>query len=685
MPPRVPPSTLGRSLHVTGEASTSTSATATRPASSAAPAAGRSRNGLLAELPPRRPDNTPSVSAARVRVDGGAWDVRSAIGAMAALSSERETRLFKKSASKQYLYAKGLTAERRGQLELALERQFRNPAASVEARDSALTMWLSVQQARLRTHTAGHRDYHNGEQFETAVWSVPIPLMALAYRTQRRRYYSSPLRPEYRAAFNNFMRVIGDGSLGQEVRQTVAQRLEYHWHSEETIARHEREQLQQHGVMGLAEQRYRVGADFEHARLNAMERQYVIRREGRGVPSALHVQALQTELPRAEQGSPRHQWLTRQLREADGGVRQGGAAAASAGPSFSVQTVLNAHIEAANSAAAAARLRAGTAEDVGRQRQPLGAELKGWLKLAGAKSLPDAKAFDNEAYADAFARLLHRRRPWSLLPFVARWDPVVVDGAKVIHAIAKDAALRKDVFAAADTALGSCGDNVAEGFSNIVTMVDSHQLVERVCAGEMDQPKLESWVRQRYRLDSLVTEVNRLVERSRNREGRDATMIDLQLAAEPVETLLHAKVALKKELDLPKNIPSRMQYRRVSALKKGDLGALAETVRTKEANPVDLARYLLSNDAWRTAMQALHSAAFTELQNRFAPEKNALAKEVPPQPTDAEELEFLEERIAYAERTQAFTKKVRAAEDTLLLSLAGRNALVPAVVGVGPS
>lgn len=41
--------------------------------------------------------------------------------------------------------------------------------------------------------------------------------------------------------------------------------------------------------------------------------------------------------------------------------------------------------------------------------------------------------------------------------------------------------------------------------------------------------------------------------------------------------------------------------------------------------------------------------------------------------------------MAYAERTDAFTQKCRAAEDTLLLSLAGRYALVPAVVGAGPS
>ncbi|MEF2250166.1 NEL-type E3 ubiquitin ligase domain-containing protein [Ralstonia solanacearum] len=673
MPSRVPSASVGQSHHAVGTASTSaaSSASASQPATSTAPAA-RRRDPQFGELLQRQ-NNAPRVSAANVHAaQAGTWNVESAINDMAGRSSDRHTRWLKKSASPQYLYAKALTARQRGQLERALERRFRNPAATAEHRDAALTMWLSVQQARLRTHTSGHRHHHNVEQFETAVWSVPIPLMALGYRTQRRRYYSSPLRPEYRAAFNNFMRVIGDPSLSQATRQQVAAQLEYHWRSEETIARHERAQLEQQGVMGLAESGYQVSEDFEHARLTALERQAVIQQAGRGVPPALYLQALETEQQRAQPGSIRAESLARQLA--------------------SVRAAANAPARASTSAQAsgsdddaAARLRRATADDIQRQRRPLGSEIKAWLKLAGGKSLPDAKAFDHEADADAFARLLERRRPGSLIPFLASRDPVVADGAMVIRAIAKDADLRKSVFSAAETALGSCGDNVVEGFSNIVTMVDTHELVAKVRSGEIDQPKLESWARQRYRLDSLITEVNQMTARSRNREGRAATVTDRQLEREPVETMLHAKVALKKELDLPKNIPSRMMYPRASVLGKATLKRLAETVRAKEADPAGLAKYLLSNDSWRTAMQTLHSAAFTQLKNRFAPEKAALAEEAPPQPTDAEGLEFLEERVAYAERTQVFTQKVRAAEDRLLLRLSGRGVLVQMVVGAGPS
>lgn len=207
--------------------------------------------------------------------------------------------------------------------------------------------------------------------------------------------------------------------------------------------------------------------------------------------------------------------------------------------------------------------------------------------------MPDPKAFDNELYANAFARLLERRRPLSLISYFARWDPVVVDGAKVIQAIAKDANLRKEVFAAAETALGTCGDNVADGFANIVTMVDTHQLVDDVRSGKLDQPALEAWGRQRYRLDSLITEVNQWMASRRRQAGQHSIMTERRVAREPLETMLHAKVALKTVLDLPKNLPSSMRHRLASALKPDDLKRLAETVQAKEADPVELARYLL--------------------------------------------------------------------------------------------
>lgn len=98
------------------------------------------------------------------------------------------------------------------------------------------------------------------------------------------------------------MRVIGDPSLSEAVRQTVAQRLEYHRRSEETIARHERQLLGEHGVMGLAESGYQIGTNYDHVNLTALEREAVVESRGSGVPPALHIQALQTERSRVESG-----------------------------------------------------------------------------------------------------------------------------------------------------------------------------------------------------------------------------------------------------------------------------------------------------------------------------------------------------------------------------------------------
>lgn len=142
--------------------------------------------------------------------------------------------------------------------------------------------------------------------------------------------------------------------------------------------------------MGLAESGYQIGTNYDHVNLTALEREAVVESRGSGVPPALHIQALQTERSRVESGALRHQWLTRELRDAQARAGQGGAVAGSAGPSSVRQ------VDAAESSAAAARLRRDTANDIRRLRRPLAAEIKQWLKLAHAEPLPDPKAFDNE-------------------------------------------------------------------------------------------------------------------------------------------------------------------------------------------------------------------------------------------------------------------------------------------------
>jgi hypothetical protein len=63
----------------------------------------------------------------------------------------------------------------------------------------------------------------------------------------------------------------------------------------------------------------------------------------------------------------------------------------------------------------------------------------------------------------------------------------------------------------AENALGTCGDNVAEGFSNIVLAVNRHQMAKAVERGDVDGAGLDRETRQLFRLNVLEQEVHRLI------------------------------------------------------------------------------------------------------------------------------------------------------------------------------
>lgn len=94
------------------------------------------------------------------------WDVASAVGDMSGLSDARVKRWLKKSASDQYLYAKSLTATQRGELEQVLAHMMRGNTPEAK---QALTMWLSVQQARLRTHAPWHQEAYRRLQLNNFI------------------------------------------------------------------------------------------------------------------------------------------------------------------------------------------------------------------------------------------------------------------------------------------------------------------------------------------------------------------------------------------------------------------------------------------------------------------------------------------------------------------------------------
>ncbi|MBW8832520.1 MAG: hypothetical protein JF606_24595, partial [Burkholderiales bacterium] len=146
--------------------------------------------------------------------------------------------------------------------------------------------------------------------------------------------------------------------------------------------------------------------------------------------------------------------------------------------------------------------------DIERQQQPLSHEIGRWLR-EGENEVPGGIAdFDQEANARSFARVLNR-----IMPRARGRDGEELrrQGDTVIKAIASDAALRAEVFTMATNALGTCRDNVAEGFSNIVNAVANHQMAEDVKSGKIGPAELHKWSGQQFRLDALEGAVHRFI------------------------------------------------------------------------------------------------------------------------------------------------------------------------------
>lgn len=469
------------------------------------------------------------------------------------------------SAAGQYRHAKAMAPEQRQRLALALEAHWReDPDPRRQAQEMGL--WMSVLKAQLRAHHAGREVgllSRIGLQACSAFLAC-APSGQVFPASDDSSGLQNPMNrplpgPEYRAAFNHFLRVIGDASLAQPLRDAVALALAAHRDSGTTLTADHARRLAQDGILALAESGYReVGA----------------------------------------------------------------------GPL--------------------------------RQVPPVRAELRAsyglWLEAP--------EAFEGDKDGSPFAQLLERRLPSSLA--LENTDgsgaTLLGEGAQVIEAIARDGGLRSHVFAMAENALGSCGDNVAEGFSAIVLAVRNHQMAEAVKAGRIDAAGLDVWARQQFRLGSLETAVHRFILTALTTPGIPED-VQTQLRKEPLETMLHAKVRLKAMLGLPDSVPSEMTYAGQSVLTPGDLSVLAEAVMEAESDPDQWATYLLSNETWRFGMLQLHPEPFAEHEADF--EKDAFHDRDLPRDGDA----HVQERVDYNEAAAEFTQRKRAAEDALLLRL----------------
>ncbi|MHC6084722.1 NEL-type E3 ubiquitin ligase domain-containing protein [Ralstonia solanacearum] len=603
---------------------------------------------------------------------------------MSGLSDARVKRWLKKSASDQYLYAKSLNAAQRGELEQALAQMMRGNTPEAK---QALTMWLSVQQARLRTHAPWHQEVYRRVQLNNFIVPhatvVGIPLAVPLHLEARTEYYRSMYRPEYAQAFNNFMSVIADSSL-TEIHDAVIARLDYHARREGTIAVPQLRDLRTHGAEHLAAMGYRVETAAATTAPEAGAHAIFSRLEDD--------LALQT-------ATPGQQILLWQ------------AAANGAGVEY--KTRHQHWYSPWRKAQARSQLR-----------------------------LNEVSAFNTEANAMSFARLLARRQASAKAEPAAGHRKVLHDGLTVIHAIAKDAELRALVFAMAEDALGTCRDKVSEGFSAIVNAVGNHQMAQAIKAGRIDQQELQAWAGQQFRLGALEEEVDaflrRAVDNNRlaleqhcnspqalvptafmesiltpvlapdvSREGlmvaqqiildtmQDITcqqeapdlpaeqrpaapaalakleaIVELlqkrmSLLHEPVETKMHAKISLRKSLDLPDGTVASMAYSGTSTLNDAALKNIEKAVREREANPTELGNYLLSNEIWSTGMRLLHAQRFDQLQKTF--EADSFYGSLPPPDDD----EHVAQTILYNEEAQAFAQRMQAEREDLFLQCAG--------------
>lgn len=301
----------------------------------------------------------------------------------------------------------------------------------------------------------------------------------------------------------------------------------------------------------------------------------------------------------------------------------------------------------------------GLENDLDRQQHPLGHEIQAWLRGTVARA-GSAHAFDGEDNAASFARMLARLREPTQPGTSAAPAQIAAQVLTVIQAIASDAGLRAKVFSLAETALGSCTDNLAEGFSKVLLAVDQHQMAQAVETGEVNAAQLNRWAGQRFRLSLLETAVHRFIHDQLQRpdlpnRNRNA------LTAEPLETMLHAKVALRKHLDLPDGTASTMQFDGCSVLGQQELRLLVQAVVGQAADRAVHGSFLLGDPTWRAGMKAAHAPAFQKLQ-RERDEDPFYDLDVPADSSG-------EGAFRYAEVAEKFRAKWAQREDELLLSL----------------
>lgn len=245
---------------------------------------------------------------------------------------------------------------------------------------------------------------------------------------------------------------------------------------------------------------------------------------------------------------------------------------------------------------------------------PLGSQFQTWLGDTARTSAVDLHAFDEEEAAPAFARMLERLHQEALPELSATARREMENQVKAAFtAMVHDAELRNEVFLIAQTALGSCQDNVLEGFSKVMLAVRKLQLVMAARRGQLNEAKLNQWTSQQFRLALLETAVGHLISEMLQRTDMPSWERE-KLQKDPMETLAHAKSALKQALELPKDTVQHLTSVEMSVLGPEHLEALQAQVRQQAADPEAYRAFILRHDTWRACMQVLHPAIFQPLE-----------------------------------------------------------------------
>lgn len=546
-----------------------------------------------APLAPQEP-TAPAISA----------EAQGHIRQMAAISGKVKSRfrpgvdLFNnKPSSPQYQFAKKQLSEtERNELSSALEHLIKHGGSQELdlTADKAVQMWLAVQHARLRTHTTEQRKDHRfgqvakavGVPLATAAWPAvmmvggvvstvaedqdemsglilaPMTLIK-GIRKEHKNYYRDPTRPEYGAAFNGFMSILGDPAVPALHKQTIAKELvERHLKNEKTIAPMDNDAIVR--AMGGPERR----------------RGHTVRRAPRDINAQMHDAVIQLA--------------------ADGYRHDPNAAATRAA----------ARLERENMLAERDRQRAeaSTAAPLGTNMQRALEKANASLVAEGLPPLPPLKtlnAYDKANNADAFSRLLERiEDPGSqtarnqVTPDVK--SALYRNAGKIIHAISQDPQLRQQIFDDSVGGLAHCNNNVLEVFSRLTSLAERHIMGKKIVAGEVSLSEFRASAMQKFRLETLENYVVQHMLADPNR--RD------EFSGVQPEVALRLKSDLKTELDLGDSVvPVTVPYWKP---KKGDIEKAQQHVESMANNPQAVNDFFASDPSWREGI-----LAFVEREN----------------------------------------------------------------------